>query len=487
VITDAAGRIEYVNPKFRETTEYSVEEVLGRNPRLLQSGEHPAAFYQEMWATIAAGQEWRGEILNRKKGGALFWELASIAGVRDDEGTVTHYIAVKEEITHRKQLEEERVRQERLASVGHLAAGIAHDFNNILASIVLYTRLALQSGSLSRENRDRIAVVDKQAWHASKLVSQILDFSRRGILEKRSVELVPLVMEQVNLLQRTLPENIHIEFRHDPGAFTIHADPTRIQQIITNLAVNARDAMPNGGRLTITLAQVSAPAGHHAALALRPAKHWVRLTISDTGTGIDEQALPFVFEPFYTTKGPGEGSGLGLAQVHGIVGQHDGQIGIDTVENEGTTFSIYLPALTDVSAAPAAAESGSMPQGDNELVLVVEDEAALREALSLSLTGLRYQVVSAADGAAALQRMSERGPEIALVISDLVMPVMGGKALVSALRERGWSQPILLITGHAGMDGLDALLKAEPIGVLSKPFSMDELAGAVAKALRAAS
>jgi len=474
VITDANGAIQYVNPKFTQVTGYEAAEAIGQNPRILQSGAQPPAFYQQMWDALTAGQEWRGEFRNRKKSGDLYWELASIAGVKDDSGKITHYVAVKEDISQRKQLEEKQMRQERLAAVGQLAAGIAHDFNNILAAIGLYAEIVGRSDELGEGNKKRMAVINQQVWHASRLIGQILDFSRRSVMERRPLDLRPLVKEQVSLLKRTLPENITIELRCGPGDMTVAADPTRMQQVLTNLAVNARDAMPGGGRLLVELDWVlDVPAAvHQQAIA----GACIRLRVSDTGTGIAPEMLSHIFEPFFTTKAPGEGTGLGLAQIHGIVGQHQGHIDVVSEVGSGSTFTVYLPALAMSAAAPASADATAAPQGHGERVLVVEDEAILRDALVTILEQWNYRVAEAADGGAALAQLESAAAPIDLIITDVVMPVMGGVGLVQALRARGVAVPVILLSGHP-LDRVAAELQGHGVvASLSKPPDLFQLA-----------
>ncbi len=474
VITDASGAIQYVNPKFTQVTGYEAAEAIGQNPRILQSGAQSPAFYRQMWDALTAGQEWRGEFRNKKKNGELYWEFASIAGVKDDNGAITHFVAVKEDISQRKQIEEQQMRQERLAAVGQLAAGIAHDFNNILAAIGLYAEIVGRSSELGEGSKKRIAVINQQVWHASRLIGQILDFSRRSVMERRPLDLRPLVKEQVSLLKRTLPESITVELACGPGELTVAADPTRMQQVLTNLAVNARDAMPNGGRLLVELDRViDAPA---AVRQQASADAYIRLRVSDTGTGIAPETLAHIFEPFFTTKAPGEGTGLGLAQIHGIVGQHQGHIDVASEVGSGTTFTVYLPALTMSAATPMEGDAIAVPQGHGERVLVVEDEAILRDALVTILEQWNYRVAEAADGHAALAQVESAAPPIDLIITDVVMPVLGGVGLVQTLRARGVAVPVILLSGHP-LDRVAAELQGHGVvASLSKPPDLFQLA-----------
>jgi CheY-like chemotaxis protein len=369
--------------------------------------------------------------------------------------------------------------------VGQLAAGIAHDFNNIMATIILYIRLLQQAEGLRDRDRERLATINQQAWHATRMIEQILDFSRRTILERRPIDLLPLLKEQIKLLKHTLPEHIQIDLDYEQDEYTIRADPTRMQQVLTNLAVNARDAMPEGGHLYIALERLVVEGDLASPLPEMDPGDWIRVMVSDTGTGIPVDVLPHIFEPFFTTKAPGEGSGLGLAQVHGIVGLHGGHIDVDTHVGQGTTFMIYLPALKVRLAAVSFPDIATMPHGQGQVILIVEDSDEVRDALQASLEELNYQVLAVPNGQEALSLMEERGPHVDLVLSDVVMPVMGGIALFHALRKKGWYMPVILLTGHAMDEELEALCEKGLASWLAKPPKFERLAQEITRALRA--
>ncbi len=394
-----------------------------------------------------------------------------------------HWVLVINDATQEREIQAQLQQQERLATVGQLAAGIAHDFNNIMAAITLYAHMAAQSQALSKRHREGMAVIDQQARHAVRLIEQILDFSRRAVLERRPLDFLPLLKEQVKLLERTLPEHIEIALNYGHDEYTVHADPTRMKQMLTNLAVNARDAMPDGGILRIELERVTVEPGQSSIMPEMEVGAWIRLTVSDTGTGIPPDVLPHIFEPFFTTKGPGEGSGLGLAQVHGIVGQHGGRTDVDTQVDEGTTFTIYLPALDVRPVELPLPDVSAKPRGQGQVVLVVEDAGRVRGALAASLEQWNYQVLEAANGKEALAVLEQRGEQVDLVLSDVVMPGMGGMALFHALRERGWETPMILLTGHPMEKELEDLRAQGLTAWLPKPPGIERLAQAVADAL----
>lgn len=371
--------------------------------------------------------------------------------------------------------------QERLAAVGQLAAGIAHDFNNIMAVVVLYAQMVLLTQPPGSRNFERLTTIYEQARHASALIQQILDFSRSAVLARQPLNLAPFLKEQVKLLERTLPEHVKINLTCASETCIVDADAPRIQQMVMNLALNARDAMPEGGTLTLTLELVETPATG-APIAASHAGPWARLTVADTGCGIPSGVLSRIFDPFFTTKEPGKGSGLGLAQVHGIVKLHAGEIVVESVENIGTVFTIYLPTTTAEACEPEA----PLPvvRGCGEVILVVEDNETTRAALVDGLEALHYCAMTAANGLEALAFL-QATPEVALILSDVVMPDMGGVALARALQSLAAPPPLILLTGHPLDDKTDTPLP----GVytwLTKPVSLERLAEVITQVLHRA-
>jgi two-component system cell cycle sensor histidine kinase/response regulator CckA len=392
------------------------------------------------------------------------------------------WVLVINDVTREREIQRRVQQQERLAAVGQLAAGIAHDFNNIMATIVLYAQMTARTEGLPATVQERMTTINQQAQHATRLIQQILDFGRRAVLERQPLDLLPLLKEQVKLLKRTLPESIEIELAYGPDEYTINADPTRMQQMVTNLAVNARDAMPEGGSLRIGLERIRIEGRKAAPLPEMKAGEWVQVTVSDTGTGIPPDVLPHIYEPFFTTRAP-LGSGLGLSQVHGIVAQHEGHIDVETQLGQGTTFIIYLPALPIRQPEPSTLGTGRLIQGEGQTILVVEDSAAIRKALVESLQVLNYQAMEASNGQEALAVLEQHDEEIALVLSDVVMPEMGGIALLRSMRQNGLAMPVVMLTGHPLKKELENLRAQGMVAWLVKPPSLEQLAEVVAQAL----
>ncbi|MEJ5311919.1 MAG: PAS domain S-box protein [Anaerolineae bacterium] len=409
-----------------------------------------------------------------------------IARPMEKDGDQEHWVLVINDVTQARAAREQLQQQERMAAVGQLAAGIAHDFNNIMAIIILYAQMTAQIKALPARVQERLAVINQQARHATRLIQQILDFSRRSVLERQPLDLLPFLKEQCKLLERTLPENIEVSLDYEPAEYIVNADLTRIQQALMNLAVNARDAMPEGGKLRFTLSRTFIPDKLRCVVTSDeiPGGEWVRLAVTDTGSGIPSEVLPHIFEPFFTTKAPGQGTGLGLPQVYGIVGAHDGYIDVSTKVGKGTSFIIYLPPLLAHQPETPVSESPAFVSGRGETLLVVEDDITLRKVLAETLHALNYRVLEAANGREALHILQQRAGEIALVLSDLVMPEMGGQALFHAMRQQGLTLPVVLISGHPMENELLSLQEQGLAGWLLKPLDVERLSRLLAQVLR---
>ena len=401
----------------------------------------------------------------------------------EDGPTPQGWVLVVRDMTQQYEAERYTQQQERLAAVGQLAAGIAHDFNNILAVITLYAELSARIPDLPARVYERLKTMHQQAKRAGDLVQQILDFSRRAVLERGPLDMVVFLKEQVKLLERTLPENIKVELTYGREEYVVNGDPTRLQQAMINLASNARDAMPEAGCLRIDLERIQIKDAKQSPLSNIPVGDWVTVSVSDTGAGIAPDALPHIFEPFFTTKAAGEGTGLGLAQVYGIVKQHEGIVDVKTEEGVGTTFTLYLPTLTAPWPEPSLVGIGRPPEGHGETILVVEDNAATRGAVVDSLETLGYKILEATNGQQALAAFEQHAGEIALVLSDVVMPEMSGQALFQALRQQDADVKVVLMTGHPMERQLESLRAEGLTGWLPKPPSIEDLASVIAQAL----
>jgi signal transduction histidine kinase len=392
---------------------------------------------------------------------------------------------LEQALTELKETQEQMMQRERLAAVGQLAAGIAHDFNNILTGMLGYAELLHASPDMPGSSRADLAKVIVSGQRAVHLIHQILDFSRISIHQPQPLDMVPLIKEDIKFLERTIPENIIISLDIAPGTYMIEADPTQIQQMLTNLALNARDAMPDGGELQVILSRVNVrkklrcAACHQAIKGSR-----VCLKVRDTGQGLPAEVLPHIFEPFYTTKEIGQGSGLGLAQVLGIVHQHAGHIVVDSRAGRETTFAIYLPPLTpDPDHQVEAQESTPIRLGQGETILAVEDEPAVLEAIEALLQHLGYRVLTAANGREALAIYAKYQDTIALVLSDMMMPEMDGVNLFEALKAQNRDVRIVAMSGYLLLENEGRLREQGVLAWVQKPLSLPDLSQIVSQAL----
>ena len=474
LLLDSDGRVILINPIGRDYLDFlcgeSKDIPTGKAP-LTHLGHRPLAKVlapppKDMWHEIE------------------FKDLVFQAVARPIKAgpTPEAWVLVIRDVTRQREIQQRIQQQERLASVGQLAAGIAHDFNNIMSSIVLYTGMALRLPDIEPKLRKRLDVVSQQSRRAIDLVNQILDFSRRAVLERRPMNLEPFMKEQVKLLKRTLPENIKIKLNYGLGDHMVNADPTRMQQVIMNLALNARDAMPKGGELRIDLERTrTLPPG----LEAEEEGEWVVVTVADTGVGIPPDALPHIFEPFFTTRAP-LGTGLGLAQVHGIIKQHGGEISVSTRVGQGTTFSYCLPALLVPEPEVVEDKARSLIKGEGETILVVEDNPDVRKALLEALEMLNYCVLEAENGREALELLEskDKSSGVAMVLSDLVMPEMSGAELAQALKQRGHSVPLVVLTGYPLEDEVQDLWDKGIANWITKPANLDQLGQVIARAIK---
>jgi len=382
--------------------------------------------------------------------------------------------------------QKQTVQQERLAAVGQLAAGIAHDFNNILTSIIGFAEIIhlelVDSGQSDPTNAGHII---EQAERAAHLVRQILDFSRRSIRHPQPTDLAAFLKKQIIFLERTIPENIDIRLTCEPFDYRANVDRTQLQQALTNLAVNARDAMPEGGILEFRLALHSFEAQEQAPCREMLPGQWISLVVSDTGSSIPAKSLPHIFEPFFTSKEPGQGTGLGLAQVYGIIKQHAGCINVRSQAGQGATFTIYLPRLIEDSTAPAVDAIKMLPQGQGETILLVEDERTVLEVGRAMLEGLNYRVLTATNGHEALSIYTDNGPNIALVLTDMVMPELDGLKLFKAVRAQNPEVRVIVMTGYPQGEEAQEILVQGNVDWIQKPLTLSRLARVINRLLQA--
>lgn len=605
MITDLSGAIDYINPSFTTITGYTLDELRGLTPRVLGSGEKSAADYQQMWQTISAGREWRGEFRNRRKNGDVFWVSSTIGPIFGDEGRIAHYLAVNEDITERKraeaqireqaalldvaqdailvtnldrqvtywnqsaallydippdaagkeieelttkdpqtdyaaqwqgllqrrewtgerrvhthagrvidvrlrarvfpspparatavmfvitditeskQLEAQFLRAQRLESLGALASGVAHDLNNILTPILISAEM-LRPLAVDPEDHRTLQLLNDSARRGADIVQQLLLFGRGSDSPRSPLSVGGTIKEVGKMMRGTFPKNIVLSIQAPADLWLVEADRTQLHQVVLNLCVNARDAMPQGGRLTAVAENVQVDEAFSRRHGGERTGPHVRLQIMDTGTGIAPEHLEKIFDPFFTTKPAGQGTGLGLATVLGIIRSHQGFLDVHSVVGKGTTFDLYLPAATSSVATAVGDADGRPPLGQDELILLVEDEENIRSMLQRALNQHRYRVLVASDGAEALGVFAGHAAEVKLVITNVSMPVMDGARMVRELRRLDPKLPVIAMSGLSTHREEFAREFGSTLSFLAKPFEPDYALRLVRTALDAA-
>jgi two-component system cell cycle sensor histidine kinase/response regulator CckA len=478
VITDRKGAIVWANPAFTALTGYTPEEVIGQTPRVLKSGRQTDQFYHELWQTILKGNVWRGELTNKRKDGSIYDEDMTITPVRDAAGNVTHFVAIKQDVTQRKQLEAQYLRAQRMEGIGMLAGGIAHDLNNVLAPIIMSIQI-LKELHPDDDTAEILVGLQDSAQRGADIVRQVLTFAR-GIKGERLL-LTPkhLVKDMVRVAKEAFPRNITISSDVADDLWNVMGDPTQLHQVLLNLCVNARDAMPDGGMLTVNAYNTSLTDGTGVLGTKMAAGDYTVLSVKDSGMGIPYDIQERIFEPFFTTKDQGKGTGLGLSTVMGIVKSHHGYIRLLSEPGKGAEFQIYLPAIKTGERDLKTEPQNTLPEGHGELVMLVDDEEMIRMVGKDILSRHGYRVILASDGTEAMALMAQQIGKVHLVITDIMMPYMDGVALVRGLRKMAPEVKILACSGLASgasmTNKVDELKRLGVHPILHKPFTARKL------------
>ena len=454
VITDKDGSIEYVNPAFVRITGYTLKEVLGKNPRVLKSGEHEISFYQNLWNTISMKKTWRGRMINRKKDGSLYTEDTTISPVINKNGEIINYIAIKRDISSVLQMEKEKnllseqYRQaQKVESIGRLAGGIAHDLNNLLSPILGYSELLKEEVPPENPEYYKVEQIMEAGLRAKDLVHQLLAFSRKQSLKFEVIDLPRTITGFKQLLKSTIREDITIKIIEKENVPHIKADKGQIEQVIINLAVNAQDAMPKGGQLIIETG-VSEIDGSYTNFhpGVKPGQY-AMLIVSDTGCGMSPEIQNQIFEPFFSTKGE-TGTGLGLATVYGIVKQHGGNIWVYSEVNRGTTFKIYLPAAEEIAIEPQIKETEIENDNTSAHILLAEDNPEVRQLCETILTNAGYRVTSTNSGEEAVKLIQSGKFTFNMLLTDIIMPGINGKELFTKASSLIPDLKVLYMSGY---------------------------------------
>ncbi len=476
IITDTEGIILYVNPAFERVTGYTREEAIGNNPNMLSSGEHLPEFFKELWDTLKAGRVWHGRLKNKKKDGSIYTEETIIGPVRDEAGNIVNYVSLQRDITRELQLEEQYRRSQRMEAVGQLTGGIAHDFNNLLTAINGFAELLKFRLPPDDSKQELVGNILNAGQRAADLVSQLLAYSRKQIIEPRVLNLNTVVTSMGTILQRVIGEDIELKLLLGSDIWPVKIDPTQFEQVILNMAINARDAMPQGGKLTIETHNVVLDEDYVARhLGAQPGEH-VLLAISDTGAGMSKEIQVRIFEPFFTTKEVGQGSGLGLATVFGIVKQSQGNIWVYSEPEQGSTFRIYLPHAKESVQLPVAAapQEIELPRG-SETILLVEDDANVRDLAKQILQAQGYTLLEAAHPTEALQHVDSYSGTIHLLLTDVVMPGFSGKQLAEQLHAELPHLKVLYMSGYTENVVAHHGVLESGVVFLQKPFNATTL------------
>lgn len=483
LITNAKGEVQYVNPAFEELTGYQLNEILGSNPRFLKSGEHDQAFYDGLRKQLDAGNAWTGTFCNKRKNGLLFQHAVTISPILHDNGAVVGFVCIGRDVTEELLAEERKQQARRVEAIGTLAGGISHDFNNILAGIMGYTQLVLHGIPNDQPAHQDLLQVMAAAERARDLVQQILTFSRQVNAKKEAVSLQKVLHEVIGLLRAALPSTIELVTEIGADAPPVVADATQMHQVLMNLGTNAFHAMrETTGTLRIALERLPKLSGRTPGGSILDGDEYLLLTFEDTGHGMDKETQQRIFDPYFSTKTQGEGSGLGMATVLGIIKNHRGAIEVQSTPGKGTRFLIYLPCAKE--GRPLGSLGAAPPiVGGDERILVVDDEEILRSMMLKMLGALGYTVTVAPDATEALALLQKDPDAFDLIISDLTMPRMTGLHLAHEVRALRPDLPFILTTGY----GEAAIAKqAKEAGVrafLPKPAERKKIAALVRSVL----
>jgi PAS domain S-box-containing protein len=480
-VCDLDYKVLYWNEGAKKMYGWTSDEILGNDLFDVTYGGNREQ-EQRARASLDVKGEWKAVIPKVKKDGSPIIVEARWTLVDDEKGRPNRILISNTDITEQKRTEEHLLRAQRMESIGTLAGGIAHDLNNILAPILMSVEM-LQMKTTDADTNRWLSMIRENADRGSELIKQVLTFARGMQGERIPVQLKHILKDLISVLKETLSRAINIKFEISNEIWTVLADPTQIHQVLMNICINARDAMPNGGTLTITAKNISLDENYARMDAeVHPGK-FVLITIADTGTGMTPRVKERIFDPFFTTKEVGKGTGLGLSTALTIIKGHGGFINVYSEPAHGTRFSIYFPAADTEQGAENEKGMSAIPRGSGELVLVVDDEENIRDVMTATLESFGYKVITASDGTEGLAQYAQHAKEISLVITDMAMPFMDGAAMIRALRKINPEFRIIGMSGLLNADQTAELQSLNVSGFLNKPFTAENLLHSVRDAL----
>ncbi len=478
VMTTPDGRVQYVNPRYTQTTGYTLEDIFEKNIPVLRGGHASEESFRQFEETVRSGRKWTGDLCTRRKNGSVLWEHVQVSPIRNFADEVTHLLSMREDITERKNLEDQLRQAQKMESLGTLAGGIAHDFNNVLAIINGFAEIAISRGPANETQARHLREIQDAAQRAVGLVRQILTFSRKTESMFKSVSINQQIKDLGRMCAETFPRTISFAFALDETIPEFSADPNQLQQVIMNLCVNARDAMltQGGGRISVATERVRGSTLQR--LNADSERDYVCIKVADTGCGMPAHVRARIFEPFFTTKQTSGGTGLGLSVVYGIILNHKGFLEVESVEGKGSTFLIYLPLEAVKPSAVVAAAAGTarrIPKG-SETVLVVEDEQSLRDLLKALLVPSGYKLLFAPDGVEAVNTLMSEPSKIDAILLDLNLPRMNGLEVYRNIRRLRPDTKVIVISGNITPETRQELTSLGQKDFIPKPYSLEDLA-----------
>lgn len=488
VITDTEGTIEHINPAYSKITGYSMDEALGKNPRMLRSGSQNARFYERMWKTLLKGEVWQGKVINRRRNGEQYPAMLTISPIKNEDGETVNYIGIQQNLEKFEELEAQFHQSQKMEAIGTLVGGIAHDFNNTLAGITGNLYLAKKASMALPEVVKRLESVEKLSFSAASTIQQLLAFSRKGIVQMNPISIDSFLKETIKLNEVSLPENIDFHVQVIDQNLKVKGDINQLQQVLLNLINNAFDAVQITDKpsIQIRLEHFVADASFYDSYEDAVDQEYALISVIDNGTGIADEHIEHLFEPFFTTKEPGKGTGLGLAMVYGSIKTHGGFLNVRSSQgaDSGTVMEVYLPLLDSGDGVDIGEDSYEVIEGDGETILLVDDNLTVLETGKDVLEGMGYRVMTAEDGLDAVSLYQSRQDEIDMVILDVVMPKMGGPEALEEIKAINPDVKAMFATGYDKLSTQGVKKRQIKELVISKPFTVSKLSQTIREALK---